>query len=100
MEDIKAACSSIQMSLLHHFLPAPRVCVIDFMLPNHQSPRVSRVGQWAMAKQLMTLCKLLEKYYEIKQGTIFCVYRIVLSLVDSKFADRKNEIIKMLTVNN
>jgi len=29
VEGIKGACSSVQMSLLWHFSPAPGVCVID-----------------------------------------------------------------------
>jgi hypothetical protein len=41
VEGIKGACSSVQMSLLQHFSPAPRVCVLD-SVPLHPPSLESR----------------------------------------------------------
>jgi hypothetical protein len=47
MEGNKGACSSIQMSLLQCFSPAPRACVVDSEPPYLKPPRAGRVGQWS-----------------------------------------------------
>lgn len=45
VEGIKGVCSRAQVSLLQHFLPAPRACVMDSVLPHLQPPRAGKVRQ-------------------------------------------------------